>query len=64
MDAPAKCERCLVVIKRLAAEVSPLSFAPICYTSNMTEKQVFQGAQNVVIRGGTFNAAETVSEDL
>ena len=30
----------------------------------MTEKHVFQGAQNVVIRGGTFNAAETASEGL
>ena len=30
----------------------------------MTEKHVFHGAQNVAITGGTFNAAETVSESL
>ena len=30
----------------------------------MTEKHVLQGAQNVVIRGGTFMAADTVSEAL
>ena len=28
----------------------------------MTEKHVFQGAQNVAITGGTSNAAESVSE--
>ena len=53
-----------MVIKRSAAKFSLLPSAPIGYTSNMTEKQVFQGAQNVVIRGGTCNAADTVSEGL
>ena len=64
LDAPAKCEWCFVVIKYSAAKFLLLSFAPIGYTSNMSEKQVFQGAQNVVIRGGTCNAANTVSEGL
>jgi hypothetical protein len=41
-----------------------LSFTPICHASNMSAKQVLQGAQNVVIRGGTFMAADTVSEAL
>ena len=30
----------------------------------MSAKQVLQGAQNVVIRGGTFMAADTVRDDL
>ena len=39
-------------------------FRPICYATNMSAKQVLQGAQNVVIRGGTFMAADTVRDDL
>ena len=38
--------------------------APICYTTNMSEKHVFPGAQNTIIRGGTFMAADSVSEAL
>ena len=39
------------------------SFLPlICHTSNMSEKHVLPGAQNVVIKGGTFTAADTVTE--
>ena len=53
-----------MVIKRSAAKFSLLSFAPICYTSNMSEKHILQGVQNVVVRGGTFMAADTVSEAL
>jgi hypothetical protein len=30
----------------------------------MSGKHVLQGAQNVVIRGGTSMAADTVSEDV
>ena len=42
----------------------PLSFASICYTSNMTEKHLLRGAQNVYISGGTFNNADTVRAAL
>ena len=48
----------------LQPNFSLLSFTPICYTSNMSGKQIFQGAQNVVISGGTFNNADTVCEAL
>jgi len=38
------------------------SLAIICHSSNMSGKHVLQGAQNVVIRGGTSIAAESVRE--
>ena len=41
-----------------------LSFARICYTSNMSGKQVLQGAQNVSISGGTLINADSVGEAL
>ena len=47
-----------------APKFSLLSSAPICYATNMSGKHVLQGAQNIVIRGGTFMAADTVSEAL
>ena len=37
---------------------------PIRYTTNMSEKHVFPGAQNTTIRGGTFMAADSVREAL
>ena len=47
-----------------APKFSLLSSTPICYASSMSGQQIFQGAQNVVIRGGTFMAAETVRDAL
>ena len=46
----------------VAPRFSPLSFAHICYATNMSGNHVLQGAQNVVIRGGTFIAAHTVRD--
>jgi hypothetical protein len=40
------------------------SFACICYATNMSGNQVLQGAQNFVISGCTFNAADTVRDAL
>ena len=39
-----------------------LSFAHICYTTNMSGNQFFPDAQNFVIRGGTFMAADIVCD--
>ena len=47
-----------------APKFSLLSSSPICYTSNMSGQQILQGAQNVVIRGGTFMAAGAVCDAL
>ena len=47
-----------------APKFSLLSSTPICYAPNMSRQQVLQGAQNVVIRGGTIMAAETVRDAL
>jgi len=44
-----------------APRYSLLSLAHICYATNVSGNQVFQGAQNVVIRGCTSMAADTVS---
>jgi len=49
-------------LKRVAAKFSLLSFAPICYTSNMSQPNVLQGAQNVVITDSNINVADNVSE--
>jgi len=38
------------------------TFAPFGYATNMSEKQILQGVQNVGIRGGTFMAADTVRD--
>lgn len=66
--APAKRERCLMVSTWqdgfAAPKFSLLSSAPIFYATNMSDKHVFQGAQNFVISGGTFNTADTVCEGL
>ena len=40
------------------------TFAPFCYATNMSGKQVLPGVQNVGIRGGTFMAADTVRDAL
>ena len=45
-------------------EFSLLSSAPICYATNMSGKHIFPGAQNTIIRGGTFMAADSVREAL
>jgi len=47
-----------------APRVSLLSFTCICYTTNMSGNQVLQGACNVVIRGGTFTAADIAHDAL
>ena len=47
-----------------APRFSLLSFARICYATNMSGNQVLRGAHNVVIRGGTFMAADTVRNAL
>ena len=47
-----------------APKLSLLSSAPICYSSNMSEIHVLQGAQNVHIRDSTFITADTVCEPL
>ena len=39
-----------------------LSFAPICYTSNMSQPNVLQGAQNVVITDSNIHVADSVSK--
>jgi len=51
-----------MVIKRVAAKFSLLSFAPMYYTSDMSQPNVLQGAQNVVITDSNINVADNVSE--
>ena len=63
---PAKCERMPREAGWGLSHQSSHFFPspPICHTSNMSGKHVLQGAQNVVISGGTFNNADTVCEAL
>ena len=43
---------------------SPFFPPPHLLCSNMSRQQILQGAQNVVIRGGTFMTAETIHDAL
>ena len=45
-----------------APRVSLLSFSHMCYATNMSGNQFFPEAQNFVIRGGTFMAADIVCD--
>ena len=45
-----------------APRVPLLSSAHICYATNMSANQFFPDAQNFVIRGGTFMAADIVCD--
>ena len=66
---PAKCERMPRGQHEAGWSLTHQSYhffpsPPICHISNMSGKHVLQGAQNVVISGGTFNNADTVCEAL
>ena len=60
-DAPAKCERCLMInMWVVTPKFSLLPSAPICYTSNMSPN-VLHDAQNFVITDSNINVADSVN---